>query len=90
MLQEPSMMEKSSKNLQEKRQIAQYAASLVDEGDCIYLDAGSTIFEMIAFLPKNIVVVTNGLMHIKNLLEKGIKTFLIGGYVKPTTKAMIG
>ena len=36
-------------------------ASLVEEGDCIYIDAGSTIFEMIAFLPKNIVVVTNGL-----------------------------
>ena len=33
-LQEPSMIEKSSKNLQENGVIAQYAASLVDEGDC--------------------------------------------------------
>ena len=70
MLQEPTMTEKSSKNLQEKHQIAKFAASLVDEGDCIYLDAGSTIFEMIAFLPKNIVVVTNGLMHMKNFLQR--------------------
>lgn len=31
-LQEPSMSEKSSKNLQQKRQIAQYAANLVEEG----------------------------------------------------------
>src|SRR5690242_2225784 len=46
-LQEPSMTEKSSKNLQAKREIAQYAGGLVEEGDCIYLDAGSTIFEMI-------------------------------------------
>ncbi|MEH7179795.1 DeoR/GlpR family DNA-binding transcription regulator [Neobacillus vireti] len=89
-LQEPSMSEKSSKNLQAKRQIAQYAAGLVNEGDCIYLDAGSTIVEMIPFLPDNIVVVTNGLSHANELLEKNIKTFLIGGYAKPTTKALIG
>jgi DeoR family transcriptional regulator, fructose operon transcriptional repressor len=89
-LQEPSMTEKSSKNLQAKRQIAQYAGSLVNEDDCIYMDAGSTIFEMIPFLPDNIVVVTNGLSHASELLEKNIKTFLIGGYAKPTTKALIG
>lgn len=89
-LQEPTMTEKSSKNLQEKRQIAQYAGGLVEEGDCIYLDAGSTTIELIPFLPNNIVVVTNGLMHANELLEKNIKTFLIGGHIKPTTKAMVG
>lgn len=89
-LQEPTMTEKSSKNLQAKELIAQYAGSLVEEGDTIYLDAGSTVFEMIPFLPPNIVVVTNGLMHTNELLEKNIKTYLIGGFIKPTTKAMIG
>lgn len=89
-LQEPSMVEKSSKNLQPKRQIAQYAASLVEEGDCVYLDAGSTVMEMISFLPKEIVVVTNGLMHVNHLLERNIQTFLIGGFAKQTTKAIIG
>ncbi|WP_342429665.1 DeoR/GlpR family DNA-binding transcription regulator [Neobacillus sp. FSL H8-0543] len=89
-LQEPSMIEKSSKNLQAKRQIAQYAGGLVEEGDCIYLDAGSTVFEMIPFLPSNIVVVTNGLTHTNELLENGIKTYLIGGFAKPNTKAIVG
>jgi DeoR family transcriptional regulator, fructose operon transcriptional repressor len=90
-LQEPSMIEKSSKNLQEKRQIAKYAAELVEEGDTIYLDAGSTVMEMIEFLPnKNIVVVTNGLMHLSPLLNKGISTYLIGGLIKPNTNAFIG
>jgi DeoR family transcriptional regulator, fructose operon transcriptional repressor len=89
-LQEPSVTEKSSKNLQAKRHIAQYAGSLVEDGDCIYLDAGTSIFEMIPFLPENIVVVTNGLTHVNELLERNIKTFLIGGFAKPTTKAVIG
>jgi DeoR family transcriptional regulator, fructose operon transcriptional repressor len=90
-LQEPSMSEKSSINNQEKRRIAQHAASLVEEGDCIYLDAGSTVMEMIDFLPsKDIVVVTNGLMHLPLLLEKEITTFLIGGFAKAKTNALIG
>lgn len=87
---ESNMAEKSSINLQAKQQIAKYAGSLVEKGDCIYLDAGSTIYEIIPFLPSNIVVVTNGMTHVDKLLEKNIKTFLIGGYAKPTTKAIIG
>ncbi|WML44965.1 DeoR/GlpR family DNA-binding transcription regulator [Neobacillus sp. PS3-40] len=90
-LQEPSMNEKSSKNLHEKREIAKFAANLVETGDCIYLDAGSTVKEMIDFLPiDNIVVVTNGLMHVTPLLNKGIPTYLIGGFAKQNTKAIIG
>ncbi|MEN2768440.1 DeoR/GlpR family DNA-binding transcription regulator [Ornithinibacillus xuwenensis] len=89
-LVEPTMDEKSSINTQTKRQIAQFASNLIEEGDCIYLDAGSTIFQMIDQLPSNIVVVTNGLMHMNHLLERNIETYLIGGFVKPTTKALIG
>lgn len=90
-LQEPTMSEKSSKSLQEKRQIAEYASSLVEEGDCLYLDAGTTVKELIDFLPNvNIVVVTNGFMHLPALMEKGIPAYLTGGFVKQNTNAMIG
>ncbi|MEW9500898.1 DeoR/GlpR family DNA-binding transcription regulator [Jeotgalibacillus marinus] len=90
-LQEPSVPEKSFKSSQEKKKIAQFASSQVEEGDCIFIDAGTTTQQMIGFLPdKEIVVVTNGLMHIEQLLQRGIKTYLIGGYIKPRTNAMIG
>lgn len=89
-LVEPTMDEKSFKNTQAKQQISQYASSLIEEGDCIYLDAGSTIFEMIPHLPSGIVVVTNGLMHMNSLLERNVETYLIGGRIKPTTRALIG
>ncbi|SIC71864.1 DeoR-family transcriptional regulator [Mycobacteroides abscessus subsp. abscessus] len=29
-------------------------------------------------------------MHIQSLMERGIKTFLVGGYAKPHTNAIIG
>jgi DeoR family transcriptional regulator, fructose operon transcriptional repressor len=90
-LEEPTMSEKSSKNLQSKHQIAKYAATLVEAGDCIYLDSGSTVNEMIPFLPtEDIVVVTNGLMHINQLLDRGIQTYLIGGFAKVKTNALVG
>jgi len=90
-LQEMSITEKSSRNLQEKVRIAKYAASLVQDGDCIFLDAGTTTFQMIPFLGnKNIVVVTNGLTHVNSLIEHGITTYLTGGYVKAKTSALVG
>ncbi|AWC29304.1 DeoR/GlpR transcriptional regulator [Bacillus cytotoxicus] len=89
--QEPTMIEKSTKNIQEKRAIASLAASLVEKGDCIYLDAGSTTFEMIPYLiNKDVTVVTNGLMHIEALVENHIRAYLLGGMMKSQTKALIG
>lgn len=89
-LQESSMSEKTSKNLQTKQQIGQIAASYIEEGDTVYLDAGSTVFEMIPFLPPSIIVVTNGISHTDALLARGCKTILTGGIAKPSTKALIG
>ncbi|WP_079710871.1 DeoR/GlpR family DNA-binding transcription regulator [Paraliobacillus ryukyuensis] len=89
--QELSVPEKSSKNITEKKAIAAYATGLVEDYDCIYLDAGTTTFEMIPFLTnKNITVVTNGITHLDALSQFGIPTYLVGGLVKYNTSALIG
>lgn len=88
---ELSMQEKSSIHLEEKKAIAAYAASLVQDGDCIFLDAGTTTYEMISYLQaEELIVVTNGLPHLEALFEKDIDTYLLGGFVKRKTKAIIG
>src|SRR5690625_4006920 len=90
-LQELTFSEKSTKNLQEKVNLAKLAASLVQKEDCIYLDAGSTVIQMIPYLAgKDIVVVTNGLTHVEALTEHGITTYLIGGLMKTKTSAVVG
>ncbi|WP_078381646.1 DeoR/GlpR family DNA-binding transcription regulator [Sutcliffiella halmapala] len=89
--EEPSILEKSSINLEAKNLIAKAAAELVQEGDCIFLDAGTTTFQMIQHLAANrITVVTNGFAHIHALMEKGISTYIIGGFMKNKTGAIIG
>ncbi|SMG52938.1 DeoR/GlpR family DNA-binding transcription regulator [Paenibacillus aquistagni] len=88
---EASLSEKSTKQLSEKKRIARLAASLIQEGDCIYLDAGSTTYEMIPLLvDKKITVVTNGLMHLESLYEYDIQAYVVGGKIKGLTKALVG
>ncbi|GGI39343.1 DeoR/GlpR family DNA-binding transcription regulator [Mammaliicoccus stepanovicii] len=88
---ERDMRDKESRYLDEKSEIAKYAAQLIDEGDTIYLDAGTTTLEMIRHIThKNIVVVTNGLTHVKPLLDKGVTVYMTGGEVKATTLANVG
>lgn len=88
---ELGMKEKSFKNIQEKKQIAELAASLVQENDMIYLDAGSTTLELIPFLTQpQITVVTNGVQHASLLADANIHTLLVGGRLKNSTKAIVG
>ncbi|WP_077624860.1 DeoR/GlpR family DNA-binding transcription regulator [Sediminibacillus massiliensis] len=88
---ELSFPEKSTKNQVEKMAIAKAAASMVEDEEYIYLDAGSTTYEMIPYLQnKKIVVVTNGITHIDALSNYEITTYLTGGYVKHNTKALVG
>lgn len=89
--EEPSILEKSSINLDAKTTIAGAAARLVMDGDCIFLDAGTTTYQMIPFLEgKRITVVTNGFAHIQALMDKGISTYIVGGFMKNKTGAIIG
>ncbi len=88
---ELSYNEKSSKSIHEKRAIAKYASSLIDDGDCIFVDAGTTTYELIDYLEgKDILVVSNGLSHIDTLIKKNIKCYVIGGNIKISTKAITG
>lgn len=82
---------KSLKNVQEKEMIGKKAASLIEENDVIFIDAGTTTLAMIPYIESvNITVVTNGIQHASLLTDKNIDTILLGGKIKPTTKAIIG
>lgn len=78
-------------NREEKVEIAKYAASLIEEDDFVYLDAGTTTGFMIDFITeKNATFVTNATVHARRLAKKGFKTFLLGGEYKFTTEAVVG
>ena len=88
---EPSMIIKSSRHKEEKKRIGLKAASLIHDNQMVYIDAGSTTYEIIPFIKaKNITVVTPGIPHIELLGQKGINTIVLGGQLYWSTQAIIG
>lgn len=80
-----------NENVEDKKEIALKAAKKIKEGDFIYLDVGTTVFYLIEKLrDMDVTVVTNGVMHVEELLINRIKTILIGGEIKGLTKAVVG
>ena len=89
--EEESNQEKSIKNIQEKTRIAQKAASLIQEYDVIFIDAGTTNELLVNELhDPSETVVTNSIHHATKLVERNIPTVIIGGVVKRSTDASIG
>jgi len=89
--EEESNQEKSIKNIQEKTRIAQKAASLIQEYDVIFIDAGTTNELLVNELhDPSVTVVTNSIHHATKLVELNIPTVIIGGVVKRSTDASIG
>ena len=57
-------------NVEAKEKIARYAAGLVQEGEVIYLDAGTTPLRMIPYLrDKRITIVTTNVLISRNWEE---------------------
>ena len=81
-----------SLNWEKKRSIAHQAARLVQDGDTVLLDGGSTTYELAQLLVgRTLQVVTNSL-PVANLFSSSDSADLvfIGGYVHPRTGVSLG
>lgn len=88
---EESMQEKAIKYVPEKQAIANGALKQVQDGETIFLDAGTTTAFLIEGLAqKSIRVVTNSIHHAARLVDLHVPTLMIGGQIKETTDACIG
>lgn len=90
---EPPLLMRNTQNIQAKEMIARFAADLIEEGDCIALDVGSTTMEIARFLVdrQNLTVITPSL-NIANLLvnQVGIRVIVTGGVLRFGEASMIG
>ena len=91
-LDEPVFADKTSLAAREKRRIAEAALSLVEPGDTIYLDGGSTVLELARLLRDrtNLTVVTNSLHAAYELSGRGPRLIVIGGELRRLIQAMVG
>ena len=90
---EPPLQERSSRSSDAKRAIAEKAAELVEDGETIILDVGSTTIELARALrgKRGLTVVTASLPIADELSEQpDTRVVLTGGIVRPGERSMIG
>lgn len=91
---ERSFSVRKMRNIEEKRKIAKKALELIEERQCILLDASSTGLELAKFIRKyckHITVITSGIQTALELKENpDITVILIGGVVTKGSGATEG
>lgn len=90
---EPSFSERSTAQLEQKMRIGMKAASLVEDGEHIIIDSGTTTLHIAKNLVnrKNVTVVTNDINVAAELRDaSGVKVILTGGELYPSSYMLNG
>ena len=79
------------KNIIEKKKMAKVGASLIKDGDVIFIDGSTSAFYVATFLKglKNISVITNGIDTLSELAKTDIKTYSTGGAISKTNNSVL-
>ncbi len=76
---------------EEKDRAARYAAGLIGDGDVVFLDAGTTVLCMADHLgDSRALFLTNSVECACRLMERNLRTHVLGGMLKAGTMALIG
>lgn len=91
-LDDPSIREKSVLNHEAKVAIARAAAGMVQEGQCIILDSGTTTTEIARALAsfRKLTIVTNALNIATELASTDFEIILIGGTLRKNSLSVVG
>jgi DeoR family fructose operon transcriptional repressor len=89
---DPSIAESLTKQISEKEDIGRLAATLIESGDTIFIDGGTTTVQVAKYLQTNrIMVVTNSFDVVAELKGKeGIGLIMIGGMVRGQSNVTYG
>ncbi|MGL5260165.1 MAG: DeoR/GlpR family DNA-binding transcription regulator [Lachnospiraceae bacterium] len=78
-------------NVEEKEIIAKYAANMVQDGDVVYIDSGSTTLLMVKYLvKKRITIVTTNTDIPIELKNSEIECIMVGGKINVKTASLYG
>lgn len=83
---------KEARNIEAKTAIGQLAAEWVGSHEQIFLDSGTTCFQMAFFLKEkmNLIVISNSLRLAMELKVPGLSVVLLGGQYRPARMDSVG
>lgn len=78
-------------NREEKEKIAAMAVRLIEPGDTVYIDGGTSTECLVKLIQeKDAFYVTNAINHARILSEKGLHVSIPGGQYRALTEAVVG
>lgn len=91
-LSDPSLHEKQKQHSQEKQRIAAAAADMVEEGQCVMLDSGTTTAAVALALKRfsQLTVITNAVNIAAELANTNFEVILIGGTLRKNSFSLVG
>ncbi|HOP95343.1 MAG TPA: DeoR/GlpR family DNA-binding transcription regulator [Dictyoglomaceae bacterium] len=90
---EPLYATKKRQNLKEKMAIGEKAAELIEDGETVFIETGSTTLQIARNIKNrhDLTVVTNSIDVARELLNaRGVEVILTGGNLRKETLALIG
>lgn len=79
-INEAPVLDKVAIHNDEKSRICRQAAQFIKEGDCIFIDTGTTVTGLLPFIEnKKITLVTNSIYLVNKLSKMTGNVFLVGG-----------
>ena len=88
---EKAMDDRQGEDYQEKDRLCRYAASLVKEDDCIFIDGGTTFATILPYLKgKRVRIVTHSQIVVNSFAQDNGELFVIGGSYSPQYKMNLG
>ncbi len=92
MILEPEYYQRALTNPEEKRMIGEMAASLIDEGEVVFINSGTTTAQVIRNIRSNagITVFTNNLRAVLDSGEVGFNLYMMGGEYQPHSNSVAG
>ncbi len=89
--EDPSLEPPTPRNISQKHAIAKYAATLIEDGDTIFMNSSSTTLLMLDYIKgKRVTIVTNNGNAVDHPRDVQVDLILTGGEVYSRKQSMVG
>ncbi|GER84449.1 DeoR family transcriptional regulator [Thermogemmatispora aurantia] len=90
--EEPAYAARTIAHAQEKMRIGQAALTLIEQGDILFIDSGTTTLHLATLLSPELrlTIFTNSLTIASLLVERGLPVYVLGGLLRPGELSLSG
>lgn len=89
----PDILSRQKRNIEEKKRIARSAAGIIQNGDTVFIDTGTTaaLVPRYLFGKRDVHIVTNSTMLLPYArINPGIRLTIVGGEFRPAIDCVVG